>query len=121
VLLFFFIHSIGQLSIDHKFRLHRGWFDMLLLDGQLPPLKEIMPDELTAVLSIKHSGHGIEQVLVFMEILLFLDEVQLEIVSGILVFKHLTSLYVLNQLFKHTSLVLHIVTGILLSLKFFLV
>jgi len=56
-----------------------------------------------------------------MEILLFLDEVQLEIVSGTLVFKHLTSFYVLNQLFKHTSLVLHIATGILLSFKIFLV
>ena len=70
---------------------------------------------------IEHSGHGIEQVFVLVEILLFLDVVKFEALSDMLVFKDLTCPYILYELFQHTSRIFSEETGLFLSFKNLLV
>jgi hypothetical protein len=72
---------------------------LLLLDSKLSPLKKTVPDALTAVFSVKHGGHGIKQVFVLVQILLFLDVVKLEAISDMLVLKNLACPYILNEFF----------------------
>jgi len=76
-------------------------------------------DALTTKLSVEHSGHSIHQVSVFMEILLLLDKVEFEAISGVLVFKYFTSPYILHQLFQHTSLILHFNAGTVHNYRIF--
>ena len=75
------------------------------LESQAPPVPEEARHVLHPVISVEEGRHGIEQVLVAVQILLFLDELKLEAGPNRLVLQAVIVLNVVNQLLEQITAV----------------
>ena len=75
------------------------------LESQAPPVPEEACHVLHPVISVEEGRHGIEQVLVAVQILLFLDELKLEAGPNRLVLQAVIVLNVVNQLLEQITAV----------------
>ena len=75
------------------------------LESQAPPVPEEARHVLHSVISVEEGRHGVEQVLVAVQILLFLDELKLEAGPNRLVLQAVIVLNVVNQLLEQISAV----------------
>lgn len=87
-----------------------GHFFILLLklEGQLPPLAEEARHVLHPVVRVEQSSHRIEKVFVPMQVLLFLDELQLKACPHRFVLQRVVVLDVIYQFLEEVSTVIHL-------------
>ena len=75
------------------------------LKSQAPPIPEEARHVLHPVISVEEGRHGIEQILVAVQVLLFLDELKLEAGSNGLVLQAVIVLNIVNQFLEQITAV----------------